>query len=86
MWGNPKDYRERAKRYFEMASETSDFVLKESLIDYAERWLRMAVELEYAHDRVSQRHQKKREDRSLVSASHFLISSAGRVTAPRTLR
>ena len=28
------------------------------LIDYAERWLRMAVELEYAHDRVSQRHQK----------------------------
>ena len=58
MWGNPKDYRERAKRYFEMASETSDFVLKESLIDYAERWLRMAVELEYAHDRVSQRHQK----------------------------
>ena len=41
-----------------MASETTDFVLKESLIDYAERWLRMAVELEYAHDRVSQRHQK----------------------------
>ena len=42
MWGNPKDYRERARRYFGMASETSDFVLKESLIDYAERWLRMA--------------------------------------------
>ena len=58
MWGTPKDYRERARRYFEMASETSDFVLKESLIDYAERWLRMAAELEYAHDRVSQRHQK----------------------------
>ena len=61
MWGNPKDYRERARRYFEMASETSDFVLKESLIDYAERWLRMAVELEYAHDRVSQRHQKSKK-------------------------
>ena len=58
MWGNPKEYRERARRYFEMAAETSDFVLKESLIDYAERWLRMAAELEYAHDRVSQRHQK----------------------------
>ena len=58
MWGNPKEYRERARRYFEMAAETSDFVLKESLIDYAERWLRMAAELEYAHDRVSQRHQR----------------------------
>ena len=55
--GQPESYRERAKRYFE-AAETSDAVLKESLIAYAERWLRMAADLEYAHDRVSQRHHK----------------------------
>ena len=57
MWGNPSEYRERARRYCEMAAETSDPILKESLIDCAERWLRMAADLEYATDRVSQRHQ-----------------------------
>ena len=58
MWGDPEEYRERARRYCEMAAETNDPVLKESLIDYAERWTRMAADLEYAHDRVNQRRQK----------------------------
>ena len=57
MWGDPREYRARATRYCEMAAETSDPLLKESLIDYAERWMRMAADLEYALDRVNQRRQ-----------------------------
>jgi hypothetical protein len=54
MWGDPKECRERAKRYCAMAAETIDPVLKECLIDYAERWTRIAADLEYAHDRLEQ--------------------------------
>jgi hypothetical protein len=58
MWGDPKECRERAKRYCELAAETNDLILKESLVDYAERWARIAADLEYANDRLEQRRQK----------------------------
>jgi hypothetical protein len=58
MLGDPKECRERAKRYCALAAETIDPVLKESLVDYAERWTRIAADLEYAHDRLEQWRQK----------------------------
>jgi hypothetical protein len=58
MWGDPKEYRDRARRYCELAAETNDPVLKESLVDYAERWARIAADLDYANDRSEQRRQK----------------------------
>ena len=61
MLSDPKECRERAKRYCALAAETIDPVLKENLIDYAERWTRIAADLEYAQDRLEQwRHKSEK--------------------------
>jgi hypothetical protein len=46
MPGDPKECREHAKRCWELASEATNPVLKESLIDLAQRWARLASDLE----------------------------------------
>jgi hypothetical protein len=46
MPGDPKQCREHAKRCWALASEIINPVLKESLIDAAQRWAVLAVELE----------------------------------------
>ena len=46
MPGDPKECREHAKRCLEMASETKHLPLKDSLIDIANHWMRLATELE----------------------------------------
>ena len=49
MPGNPKECRENAKRCWALASEATNPVLKESLIDTAQRWSRLAADLESMH-------------------------------------
>jgi hypothetical protein len=46
MPGDPKQCREHAKRCWELASGATNPVLKESLIDLAQRWARLASDLE----------------------------------------
>jgi hypothetical protein len=46
MPGDPKECREHAKRCLELASETNDLRLKESLTDLAKRWASIAMDLE----------------------------------------
>jgi hypothetical protein len=46
MPGDPKECREHAKRCHQMASETTSPVLKESLTDIANHWMKLASELE----------------------------------------
>jgi hypothetical protein len=45
MPGDPKLYREHAKRCWVLASQISDPVLKQSLTDTAQRWAVLATEL-----------------------------------------
>jgi hypothetical protein len=49
MPGDPKQCREHAKRYWALASEITNPVLKESLTDAAQRWAVLASELETIH-------------------------------------
>ena len=49
MPGDPKQCREHAKRCWALASEITNPVLKESLIDAAQRWALLATELETIH-------------------------------------
>jgi hypothetical protein len=46
MPGNPKECREHAKRCLQLAHETTNPVLKESLTDIAGQWTRLATDLE----------------------------------------
>jgi hypothetical protein len=46
MPGDPKEYRKHAKRCLQLADETTNQVLKDSLTDVAERWTRLATDLE----------------------------------------
>ena len=46
MPGDRKEFREHAKRCWVMASETTDPILKESLLETAQQWARLAAELE----------------------------------------
>ena len=46
MPGNPKECRERAKRCLQLAHETPNPVLKDSLTDIARQWTRLATDLE----------------------------------------
>jgi hypothetical protein len=46
MPGNPKECREHAKRCLQLAQETKNPVLKESLTDIAGQWTRLATDLE----------------------------------------
>ena len=46
MPGNPKECREHAKRCLQLAHETTNPVLKDSLTDIAGQWTRLATDLE----------------------------------------
>lgn len=46
MPGDPKECRERAKRCWALAAEARNPVLKESLVDLAQRWAVLASDLE----------------------------------------
>jgi hypothetical protein len=46
MPGNPKECRERAKRCLQLAHETANPVLKDSLTDIGRQWTRLATDLE----------------------------------------
>jgi hypothetical protein len=46
MPGDPKACAENAKRCWALASETKNPALKESLIDLAQRWSRLAIDLQ----------------------------------------
>jgi hypothetical protein len=49
MPGDPKECREHAKRCWALASQTKNPVLKESLVDIAQRWVLLAAELDTTH-------------------------------------
>jgi hypothetical protein len=44
--GNPKECREHAKRCMELAAGTTNPALKESLLDLAKTWSRLATDLD----------------------------------------
>ena len=46
MPGDPEGCRQHAKRCWALASETKNPDLKESLTDLAQRWARLAIDLE----------------------------------------
>jgi hypothetical protein len=46
MPGNPTQCREHAKRCLQLAHETTNPVLKDSLTDIARQWTRLATDLE----------------------------------------
>ena len=46
MPGDPKECREHAKRCFQLAEETANPSLKESLTDIAQKWISLASDLE----------------------------------------
>ena len=46
MPGDPNECREHARRCLALASEITNPVLKESLLDTARRWTRLATDLE----------------------------------------
>jgi hypothetical protein len=50
MPGDPNVCREHAKRCWALASETKNPALKDSLVDLAQRWARLAVDLEFTRD------------------------------------
>jgi hypothetical protein len=49
MPGDPKECREHAKRCWALASEVKNLALKESLVETAQRWSRLATDLEAMH-------------------------------------
>ena len=49
MPGDPKECREHAKRCWALAFEVTNPVLKESLMDTAQRWSRLAADLKAMH-------------------------------------
>ena len=46
MPGDPKEFRENATRCLAMAADTPDPDLRENLVETAQRWLRLAIEIE----------------------------------------
>jgi hypothetical protein len=46
MPGDRKEFREHAKRCWALASECEDPVFRRSLVQTAQRWVRLAAELE----------------------------------------
>ena len=46
MPGDPKEFRENATRCLAMAAEAPDPDLRESLVETAHRWLRLATDIE----------------------------------------
>jgi hypothetical protein len=49
MPGDPKECREHAKCCWALASEVTNPALKESLIEIAQRWSRLATDLDAMH-------------------------------------
>jgi hypothetical protein len=47
MPGNPTDCREHAKRCWALASETTNPILKDTLVELAQRWALLAIDLEF---------------------------------------
>ena len=46
MPGDPKEFRENAERCLAMAAEQPNPDLRESLVETAQRWLRLATDIE----------------------------------------
>ena len=57
MPGDPNECREHTKRCWALAAETNDPVLKDSLLDVAQRWARLASELETTWNLIDQAQQ-----------------------------
>jgi len=49
MPGDPKECREHAKHCWALASQVTNPALKESLVETAQRWSRLATDLEAMH-------------------------------------
>jgi hypothetical protein len=49
MPGDPKECREHAKHCFALAAEITNPTLRESFLDAARRWVRLAAEVETAN-------------------------------------
>ena len=60
---DPKIFRENAQRCMAMAADTPDPDFRESLVETAQRWLRLAIEIEADH--------------SLLDATHFEEARVG---------
>lgn len=61
MAADPKECREQAQRCLQLAAETNDPVLKNSLTETAHRWERLAADLDSDRNQVvnpSQHHKK----------------------------
>ena len=54
MPGDPKECREHGKRCWALAAETQNPVLKESLVDLAQRWALLAVDLQHTRELLAQ--------------------------------
>jgi hypothetical protein len=50
MPGDPNECRERAKQCWQLASEANSPALKATLVDLAQRWARLATDLETTKD------------------------------------
>lgn len=61
---DPKIFRENAQRCLAMAADTPDPDLRENLVETAQRWLRLAIEIEADH--------------SLPEATHYEEAKVGR--------
>ena len=68
MPGDPKECREHAKRCWALASEVTNPALKESLVDTAQRWPRLATDLEAMHILLEQWRQEDQVDDSSKKA------------------
>jgi hypothetical protein len=54
MPGDPEECRAHAKRCWALAAETKNPVLKESLVDLAQRWARLAQDLHATRELLSE--------------------------------
>jgi hypothetical protein len=50
MPGDPEECRAHARRCWALAAKTTNPVVKESLVDLAQRWSRLAADLKFTHD------------------------------------
>lgn len=50
MPGDPSECREHAKRCWALAAEATSPAVKESLLELAQRWARLASDLKSTHD------------------------------------
>jgi hypothetical protein len=61
MPGDPQECRAHAKRCWALAQQTNDPVLKDCLVDTAQRWSRLAADLDATYeyvDKWGQPHKK----------------------------